>query len=124
MSRPWRLLLCLYLLGWVPLNFATELLSTIPSIGMRGAPAILELIVHGAAAMLCATAGWMLMIQAPAALDAAAVAVIVSAIVRIQLLFWSVLPRNLAPGERLPLSALACANALFWLVMIGRAKGR
>lgn len=124
MRRGWALLLCAYLLWWVPLDFANELLATIPSLPMRGAPALVELIVHGAVAMLCATAGWMLWVRGPAASAFAAVAVAAAGLVSLQSLFLTVLPRDTAPGERLPLFLLTCAHVTFWLLMICSAARR
>jgi hypothetical protein len=122
MHRGWAVLLCAYLLGWVPLDFAVELLGAVPSLGMRGAPAVAELAVHGIAAMLCATAGWMVWTRAPAGRPVAAAAVDAAGATAIQSLFWTALPSSLAPGERWPLTALAAANTLFWLLLIARAR--
>ncbi len=124
MRRVWVLLLCAYLLGWVPLNFANELFATVPSLQMRGAPAIIELALHGMAAMLCATAGWMLWVGAPAGLTLAAAAVTAAGLVSLQSLFFTVLPRNTAPGERIPLALVTCAHTAFWLAIIVRAARR
>ena len=124
MPRGWALLLCAYLLGWVPLNFAGELFATVPSLQMRGAPALLELAFHGAVAMLCATAGWMLWVRAPPGPAIAAVAVAMAALVSLQSLFLTVLPRNTAPGERLPIASIVFAHTTFWLIMIHRSGRR
>ena len=118
MPRAWTLLLCAYLLLWVPIGFAYELFVTLPSIARRGPAAFAELAVHGAGAAICAAGGWTLLVRSPAAASAAAGAVIVGALLSIQPLFWTVLPRQVAPGERVPLTALAIAHAVFWLVMI------
>ena len=53
-------LLCGYLLLWIPLGIANEVLITLPSLDMRGAPALAELAFHLVVGILCATAGWML----------------------------------------------------------------
>jgi hypothetical protein len=124
MHRAWALLLCGYLLGWVPLTFANEILGTFPSLGMRGMPAILELAAHALVAIVCATAGWMVWMRAPAAWPMAAVSVAASSVASIQSLFWTALPRNIAPGEQLPLAALAFVLAVFWLAFIRRAMHR
>ncbi|MGH9370429.1 MAG: hypothetical protein ACRD15_02725 [Vicinamibacterales bacterium] len=113
-----RLLLCVYLLGWVPLNYAIELLGAFPSLDMRGPVALVELTVHGLVAIVCAAAGWMLWVGSPSALPFAAFAVVAGGIATIQSLYWSTLPRQLAPGERLPLAALAAAWTVFWVVFI------
>jgi hypothetical protein len=111
-------LLSSYLLIWVPGTFAAELLTTLPSIGVRGRLAWLELALHGIVAMSCAVAGRMLRIDSPSAPLMAAAGVIARAVVSLQSLFWTVLPRDVAPGMRLPLALLACAIAAIWLAVI------
>jgi hypothetical protein len=123
MPRGWVLLLCAYLLGWVPVTFAFELLSVMPSIGRRGPVAVVELSAHAVAAIVCAAAGWMLLVRAPVAFAAAAAAIVVGALVSMQSLYWTVLPRHTAPSDRLALAALVSGHALFWLAMIGWYAG-
>jgi len=115
-------LLSSYLLIWVPGTFALELLSTLPTIGMRGPRAWLELAVHAAVAMFCAVAGRMLRIGNASAPAAAALAVGLRALVSLQSLFWTMLPRDVAPGTQLPLTLLTCANGVFWLLVIRRIR--
>ena len=111
-------LLSSYLLIWVPGTFAAELLTTLPSIGVRGPWAWLELSVHAIVAMICAVAGRMLRIDSPSAPVMAAAGVTARAVISLQSLFWTVLPRDVAPGMRLPLALLACAIAMVWLAVI------
>jgi len=120
LPRPLAFLLSGYLLVWVPLGFAIELLSAFPSLARRGPLALAEVSSHGVAAALSAVAGWMGIVRSPAAGSTAAVAVVVNAAITVQSLFWTMLPRQVAPGERLPLTLLACAHAVFWLVMLHR----
>jgi hypothetical protein len=122
MPRVWALVLSAYLLGWIPIGFAAELFAAFPSIGRRGTIAAVELIVHGASAIMSATAGWMLLARAPVAGAASAAAVVLGSVVTIQSLFWTVLPRNVAPGDRLPLAILAVGNGVFWLMVIHRVR--
>ena len=56
MSRGVRWLLCATLLVWRPLDFAIEFPSTLSSLGLRGAPGVLELLFHGAVAALAVAA--------------------------------------------------------------------
>jgi hypothetical protein len=113
-------LLSSYLLIWAPGTFAIELLSTFPSIGMRGPVAWLELTAHGAVAAFCAVAGRMLRIGSPSAPLASAIAVGVRAVASLQSLVWTMLPQDVAPGMRLPLALITCANGLFWLFVTRR----
>jgi hypothetical protein len=111
-------LLSSYLLIWAPGTFAMELLTTLPSIGVRGPAAWIELIVHGTVAITCAVGGRMLRIASPAGPAVAAVGVATRAVISLQSLFWTALPRDVAPGTHLPLALFACANAVFWLFVI------
>jgi hypothetical protein len=118
MRRGLILLLCAYLLVWIPVGFAIELFASVSSLAMRGGVAILELAAHAAVAMFCAVAGYMLLIRAPAARGAARAAVIVAALGGIQAIYWTVLPRQLAPGEALPTLAVVCGSAVFWVFVL------
>jgi hypothetical protein len=120
MHRALTLLLCAYLLVAVPAGFASELFSTWPSLGMRGAPAVLELGLHAVGAVICATAGYLLLTRAPAAWTAGMVAVVADAAESLQSLYWTSLPRQTAPGERVPLTIFVAALALFWLWVLRR----
>lgn len=122
MRRALALLAGAWLLCWIPFTFATELFASAPSLHMRGWPALMELVVHAAVALLCATAGWMLWTRAPAGFAVAVAGIVSVAGIRIQSLFWTALPRNHAPGDRLPLAAVAAAAAVFWLVLVYAAR--
>jgi hypothetical protein len=111
-------LLSAYLLIWAPGTFAMEFLTVLPSIGVRGADAWSELVVHGIVAVACAAGGRMLRIASPAGPAVAAVGVVARAVISLQSLFWTALPRDVAPGSHLPLALLTCANAIFWLIVI------
>jgi hypothetical protein len=103
--------------------FAIELLTTLPSIGMRGAFAWMELAGHGAMAALCAVAGRMIRFGAPAASAFAVAGIITRAVVTIQSLFWTRLPTDVAPGTRGVFTVLACANAAIWLGVVVWTRG-
>ena len=115
-------LLSSYLLIWAPGTFAIELFSAFPSMGMRGAGAWLELAVHGVVAVFCAIAGRMIRVAAPAAPGAATIAVAARGLVSLQSLFWTVLPRDVAPGAQVPMALLVCLNTTFWLLVIRRLR--
>ncbi len=120
MSRALALLLCAYLLAWVPMNFAIEVLTAMPSLGTRGPLAYTELAVHGIVALLCAIAGRMVWMQAHAARPFASAAIVSNGVVALQSIFVTVLPRNVAPGTRIPLAAHAVVLTIVWLAVIRR----
>jgi hypothetical protein len=124
--RSLALLLSAYLLAWIPLGFAIELFSSASSLDMRGGPAVIELTVHGIVGVLCATAGYTCVIRSPSAAPLAAAAVIAAGGIAIQSLYWTALPRQVAPGERPALVVAACVTAVFWLSVVAvavRQKG-
>jgi len=117
-----RALLSLILLVWYPLNFAAELLKTLPSIGMRGPVAALELVLHGLVAATCVAAGWSLRQGAAAGPALARIALIAVAITAVQSLYWSLLPGQTKPGDELPLALLAIAHSTAWLMYLHRSS--
>jgi hypothetical protein len=124
MHRGLVLLLCAYLMVWVPLTFAAELFGTLPSLAMRGVPALLELSIHAVIALFSVIGGWLVWIRPQAAWPMAGAAVVVSSAAALQSLFWTALPRNVAPGEKLPFAVLVIVNAAIWLALIGAARRR
>ena len=122
MSRGWLLLLCLVLFAWQPLTLAGELAATLPSVSMRGAPAVLELLAHAAVAALSIAAAWALWIENPVGPQLAAVALTAVASAGVQSLYWSVLPRNTKPDDKLPLAILAVMHSAIWLVYLIRSR--
>jgi hypothetical protein len=104
--------------------FAIELLSALPSIGMRGALGWIELAVHGGVAAVCAVAGRMIRLGTPAGPGLAAAGIIARAVVTIQSLFWTRLPTDVAPGTRGVFTVLACVNAAIWLGVVAWTRGR
>lgn len=122
MPRGWLLVLSLVLFVWQPLTFAMEVARTLPSIGMRGIPAVVELGVHGGIAALSAAAGWSLWIASPHGPALAIAALIASAAIGIQSLYWTVLPRQTGPGSELPLALLIIAHAMAWISYLTLSK--
>jgi hypothetical protein len=51
-----------------------------------------------------------------------ALALVATGVTSVQSLFWTVLPRNMAPGEHLPL--VAVARTALWLVIFNAAHRR
>jgi hypothetical protein len=122
MPRSWLWLLCVFLFVWEPLRFAGDLTGSIGTVGMRGAAGILELAAHAAVAAFAVSAGWGLWIRNPQAPLFAAIAVAASAAVTVQSLWWSRLPGNAVPGERLPFSLVAIAHAAGWITYLRRSR--
>lgn len=122
MSRVWIVLLSAILAVWYPLGFAAELARTLPSIGMRGPAAVVELLAHGAVTALCVAAGWSLWNRRPHGPALARVALVGTALTVVQTLYWSVLPHQTMPGDELPLAALAVAHSAAWLVYLHRSS--
>ena len=114
-------LLSLILGVWTPASYATELGNTLPSIDMRGPLAIVELSTHGMVAALSVAAAWALLNRRAHGAALARIALIGSAAVNVQSLYWSVLPGQTPPGTELPLAALAIAHAAVWLVFLQRS---
>jgi hypothetical protein len=122
MPRGWLLVLCAVLLIWQPLTFAAEAASALPSLAMRGPLGAFELLVHGIVAALSFAAGWALWQMSPSAPALATAAVGACGLVGVQSLYWSVLPGNVFPSDRLPMAAFVVAHALAWLVYLRRSK--
>jgi len=111
-----------YLLVWIPVSFAFELLSALSSLAMRGLPAIVELAVHALVAGLSVAASRMLEGTAPARFTAAASAVAANGVVAIQSLYWTVLPRDIPPGSRTLRAVLDVAVMVFLLLLVASAR--
>lgn len=122
MSRGVRWLLSATLLLWRPLDFAIELPSTLSSLGMRGAPAAIELLFHGGVAALAVAAVRALSNAMPSGLWLARAALAGSAVATVQSFYWSVLPHQTMPGDKLPLATLGVVVAGGWLVYLRRHR--
>lgn len=118
----WIALLAAILGGWVPLNFSAELATALPSVGMRGAVAVLELIVHGAACALSVAAGYALWLRRPHAAMLARAALTINVLVAIQRHYWSILPSQTMPGDELWLSLAAVLHSAAWLLFLHRSS--
>ena len=122
MAGGWLRLLRLVLNVWQPATFAVELLMSIGSLGMRGAPAVIELVVHGASAALSVAASMALANENPAGPSMASAALVTAAILGVQSLYWSSLPHNTMPGDKLPFAILTVAHSAAWLIYLCRSK--
>jgi hypothetical protein len=120
MARGWLRVLSVVLMVWFPANYAIELITTLPSLGMRGSPAVAELLVHGAAAALSFAAGWSLSVGNAAGIPLARTALVATAVTGVQSLYWSSLPSQTKPGDELPISLLIVGHAAAWLLYLAR----
>ena len=118
----WLLVLSLVLYVWQPVTFAMELLMSMGTLGMRGAPAVIELLAHAGSAGLSIAASRALSNQTPAGPPMAAAALVVAAGLGAQSLYWSSLPHNTMPSDKLPLAVLTVAHSAAWLIYLRRSK--
>jgi hypothetical protein len=118
----WLLLLCGYLAVWQPLTLAAEITATLGSFAMRGPAGAVELFAHTLVAAVAFAAGWGLWIGNPNAPALAAIALAACAAATIQSLYWTWLPHNTMPGDRLPLAVLAAAHSAGWIVYLRRSR--
>ena len=118
----WVGVLCLVLLAWRPLSFALQLPATLPSMGMRGAAGVVELLFQGGVAALSVAAARALWGALPVGPPLAAAALVGSAAAAVQSLYWSVLPHQTMPGDELPLAVGAVLHAGAWLVYLARSR--
>jgi|SRR6476619_1767910 hypothetical protein len=122
MSRGWLLILCAYLALWQPLAFAAEVATSIDTLGMRGLAGLLELVAHGAVTALAVAAGWGLWMENPGARALAEIAIPAVAATVVQSLYWTRLPHDVMPGDRLPLAILAMAHATGWMMYLRKSR--
>lgn len=124
MPRGWTLVLCFILLVWQPLNFAAEATAAFSTLGMRGIRGVVELSVHGLVAATSAAAGMALFQRSPAGPVLATVALVGIAITSVQGLYWTVLPNNTFPSDRLPIAAATMLHSAAWVVALYRTRRR
>lgn len=122
MPRGWLLLLSTFLMAWAPLRIAAEFEGSIGILAMRGPWASAELLAHATIAASCVASGWALWSGNPAGPRLAAYALAVSAVASVQSLYWSALPHQTVPGERLPFAILAIVNAAAWMTYLKRSR--
>lgn len=120
--RGWLLLLCAYLAVWQPLTLAAAVSTTLDSLAMRWPEGVIELVAHAAVVSLAVAAGWAFWINNPSAPLLAQIALALCAVVSVQSLYWSWLPDDTMPGDRLPLALLAIAHAAGWIGYLRRSR--
>jgi len=94
--------LAVFLFAWEPLRIATELPMTLPSLPMRGAPAVVELAAHAFVAAIAVAAAWSLWTDAPHGVALALIAITLSAAVSVQSLYWVTAAAPHHAGRRVP----------------------
>jgi hypothetical protein len=122
MPRGWLTLLAVFLLVWVPLQFSAELTATLGTISMRGPWAVLELAAHAGVAALSFAAGWALWVGNRPGPTFAMMALPAYAAYSVQSLYWSVLPGQTMPGDKLPKAIIAVVHAMVWMVYLRRSR--
>jgi len=122
MARAWLILLCVVLLLWRPLDYMFELPQSLPTMGMRGVPGAIELLVHGIVAVLAVAAAQALWNERRSGPSLAAVALIGSAAATVQTVYWTALPHQTVPGSEAVISALAIGHAAIWLLYLSRSR--
>lgn len=118
----WLLLLCAYLGVWRPMTMAAEVSATLGSLGMRGPAGVAELSVHAAVTAFAVAAGWGLWVGNPKAPVFAEVALVACALACVQSLYWTRLPSDTMPGDRLPLAIVAIAHAAGWMSYLRKSR--
>ena len=118
----WLLLLCAYLGVWRPLTLAAEVSATLGSLGMRGPAGVAELLAHAAITAFAVAAGWGLWVRNPKAPGFAEFALVACALANVQALYWTRLPVNTMPGDRLPLAIAAIAHAAGWITYLQKSR--
>ena len=114
-------LLSATLLVWRPLDFAVEFSSTLSSLEQRGLIGVVELLAHGAVAALAVAAVRALWNAMPSGTLLARAALVASALTTAQSHYWSVLPHQTMPGDRLPMVVTAIVVAAVWLLYLRKA---
>ena len=114
----WLLPLCVFLFVWEPRKLAGELAGSLSTLSMRGPGAVAELLAHTIVAALAVTAAWALWIGNPRAPAIAVLALTASAAAAVQSLYWSSLPGQTMPGDRLPLAVVAVVHAAGWIAYL------
>lgn len=118
-TRQWPLrALALFLFVWEPMRVANEVTQSLPTMGMRGAAAVVELLAHAAVAAIAVAAAWALWNGADHGPFLGTLAIVLSAATSVQSLHWSRLPQQTPPGAQLPFSVLASAHAAAWVVYL------
>jgi hypothetical protein len=118
----WLLALCGYLAVWQPVAFAAEVTNTLGSLSMRGPLGLIELATHASVTALAVAAAWALWIGNPAAPAMAEIAVACCAIEVVQALYWTRLPHDVMPGDRLPIAAVALTHAAGWIAYLRKSR--
>ena len=83
---------------------------------------MIELLFHGAVAALAVAAVRALSSAQPSGVQLARLALLGSVAATVQSFYWSALPHQTMPGDKLPLSLLAIVVSGCWLLYLRRAR--
>ena len=115
-----RVLLCVYLGTWEPMNLASEALRAWPTLDARGGWAIVELAVHAVFAIMTVAGAVALWNRSPHGVVLALVGVAASTARVIQVGKFSLLPHETSPDLMPVVTVAALANLAFWSAFLTR----
>ena len=118
----WLVLLCALLVIWQPLALATALSSVLPSIGVRGLPAIAILAIRLAVAALGVGAGMALLQRRDGALVLTKVSLTATAFTDLFVLYTPYFPSNRVPGDEPLHAAVIIGTFTVWMTYLLRSR--
>jgi hypothetical protein len=89
---------------------------------MRGPAGVAELSAHAVVTAFAFASGWALWIGNPNAPALTEIALVACAAATVQSLYWTWLPHNTMPGDRLPIAAVAVVHAAGWVLYLRRSR--
>ena len=92
-----------------PARFAVEASRVLSTIAYRGMPAVIELLLHGIVAVICAGAAFTFWNRSPDASRVVTLAALLAVTRAVQSVYWSFLPDDTRPGDEPYVALLAVA---------------
>ena len=117
----WLLVLAVALALWQPISFVSVASAALPSLGFRGWPASVELLIAGLVAASNVAAAWSLWTRAPHAVSWSRLALVLGAARGVQSLYWTRLPSDVVPGTETVHAALIAVYTGGWLLYLSRS---
>jgi hypothetical protein len=115
-----RVLLCVYLGTWEPINLASEAVRAWPTLDARGGWAITELVVHAIFAVMAVAGGVALWNRSPHGVVLALLGVAASTARVIQVGKFTTLPHETSPDLIPIVSVAALVHLAFWSAVLTR----